>query len=182
MTHPAPSPHAPRLAAQPTLADQIAALRVTLTAVPEGGPLPAAVYVLIAAIFTRLFDRLEALVRAWQAGLLPPPPPPRARAPRPDSALHPVPRPARAPHRRRRRASIPQLPAAPVPAAPWPAAARARILPARARPRSRRAPARPKPRAARASASARAPPAPKLRHPSPNPLWLGGADSRPYSI
>jgi hypothetical protein len=174
MTHPAPAPHAPRLAGQPTLADQIAALRVTLTAVPEGGPLPAAVYALIAAIFTRLFDRLEALVRAWQAGLLPPPPP-RARAPRPDSAPPTAARPARAPHRRRRRASIPQLPAA-----PSPAAARARTLPARARARSRRVPARPRPRAARASA--RAPPAPPLRRPSPNPLWLGGADSRPYSI
>ncbi len=39
--------------------------------------LPRAIQALIAALFARLFDRLEQLLRLWQSGTLPPPAAPR---------------------------------------------------------------------------------------------------------
>lgn len=65
--------------AHPSLADQLAALRATVTAAPQDSRHSAihltGVWALIAAVLARLLGRLEAMVRLWEAGQFPPPPP-----------------------------------------------------------------------------------------------------------
>ena len=129
------------------LADRIASLRAATEAKPERGWLPSALHAMIAAIFGRIFDRLEQFILLWQSGQLPPPPIRRATAPRTaDCAVHPdlaperrsrESRPAQRPVRSRirartaipRSAPTPRMPAKIVPPA------RPRIRPGRAPPR-----------------------------------------------
>ena len=53
------------------LADQLAGLRAATPSNDGRGMLPAALHALIAAIFARIFDRLEQIILLWQSGLLP---------------------------------------------------------------------------------------------------------------
>ena len=68
-THPTPS------------ADQLAGLRAATTSNDDRGMLPAALHALIAAIFARIFKRLEQVLLLWQSGNLPALPPPRPAHP-----------------------------------------------------------------------------------------------------
>ena len=80
------------------LGDAIATLRKA----PEGphrGMLPAALHTLITAILTRLFARLEAILRLWQAGECPAPR--HQTSTRQDSARAPQAAPRKAQTRRR---------------------------------------------------------------------------------
>ena len=135
------------------LADQLAGLRATTPSNDGRGTVPAALHALIAAIFARIFDRLEQILALWQAGLLPPSPAAhsQARDTAPAAAQH---RPAAAVLRQnnaypaaRHNHSHPQIPAANP-------AVRARILPFAARPASAAPSQQPRPR----SRAARAPP------------------------
>ena len=94
----------------PSLGDQIARLRHTAQARENCAWCPAAVHALIAAIFARIFGRLERVLLLWQAGTLPTAParraaePDRAGAPRTPlpctSIVKPAARHARVGHRR----------------------------------------------------------------------------------
>ena len=55
----------------PSLSDQLLRLRHTAQAVESRAWLPEAIHALIAAIFARLFSRLEHIIQLWQAGQLP---------------------------------------------------------------------------------------------------------------
>ena len=55
----------------PPLAAQLAGLRAATTSNDDRTMLPAALHALIAAIFARLFDRLEQILLLWQSGQLP---------------------------------------------------------------------------------------------------------------
>ena len=83
----------------PSLAGELARLRLTAQAEPAPLWLPDAVHALIIALFVRLFSRLEELARLWQAGLLPPPSP-RAAPARPRLAAAAETFETRPPHRR----------------------------------------------------------------------------------
>ena len=77
----------------PSLGDQIARLRGAPAAREKCAWCPAALDALIAAIFARIFGRLEQLLQLWQSGQFPVPPARptiHANAARPNSA--PVPR------------------------------------------------------------------------------------------
>ena len=56
-----------------SLAADLALLRSTAPAVDDRGWLPASLHALIAAIFARIFERLEQLLQLWQSGDLPNP-------------------------------------------------------------------------------------------------------------
>ncbi len=77
-----------------SLAADLALLRSTAPAVDDRGWLPASLHALIAAIFARIFERLEQLLQLWQSGALPLIPQPAHRTPASRS---------RAPRRRTRR-------------------------------------------------------------------------------
>lgn len=149
----------------PSLGDQLAGLRHSAQARPENcALLPAAIHALIAAIFAKVFARLEQLLALWQAGTLPAPRPVcrrpgqavRAlmlrRGPQPDYRVRTAPA---AP-----RDNLPATTSATArPAAPRPIFALFGMAPHRpipAAPRSRRHPARD-------------PPAGHASHQSPNP-------------
>jgi len=53
------------------LADTVASLRVATLATQAHACVPAAIHALILACLARIFGRLEDMIRAWQAGLLP---------------------------------------------------------------------------------------------------------------
>ena len=53
------------------LAAQLAAIRTATTSNDSRGMLPAALHALIAAIFARIFGRLEQFLLLWQSGDLP---------------------------------------------------------------------------------------------------------------
>ena len=67
------------------LSAQLAELRANAPSGAACGMLSNALHALIAAIFARIFSRLEQIVLLWQAGHLPAPPAPRAFAPRPSA-------------------------------------------------------------------------------------------------
>ena len=52
----------------PPLAHQFAGSRAAPPLDHQGGMLSEALHALITAIFARIFDRLEELIRRWQAG------------------------------------------------------------------------------------------------------------------
>ncbi len=59
--------------AHPSLADRFASLRADTAVSPQGGWLLEPLHALILAALTRVFGRLEQLLRLWQAGTLPAP-------------------------------------------------------------------------------------------------------------
>ena len=86
----------------PSLGDQIARLHGTVQAQEKCAWIPAAIHTLIMAALARIFGRLEALLRLWQAGTLPAPQP-RTPSSRDSTKIAP-PRPA-TPARNRHRAA-----------------------------------------------------------------------------
>ncbi len=114
------------MSVQPTpLGAQIASLRKAGTA-PSGADrrmLSAALHALIAAIFARIFDRLEQILLLWQSGQLPAP---LIRAPRAATAPRQhLAKPRRHRASQRSRAPLPKPQAAKRPCAPNPSAASA---------------------------------------------------------
>ena len=69
----------------PSLGDQIARLRTATQAQERCAWIPSAIHALIAALFARIFDRLESLILLWQSGTLPPAPRARCDAPSPQA-------------------------------------------------------------------------------------------------
>ncbi len=55
------------------LAESVASLRVAMLATPAHACVPTAIHALILACLARILGRLEDMIRAWQAGQLPPP-------------------------------------------------------------------------------------------------------------
>ena len=87
----------------PALSEQIAGLRNTAQAGQETRVwLPAAIDAFIAAIFARIFGRLEQLLLLWQTGELPAPQSPlMTAAPRASAPKKSVRHPRQRPHRQR---------------------------------------------------------------------------------
>ena len=82
----------------PSLADQFAGLRAISTPNADTTLLSAALCAMIAAIFARIFGRLEQFLLLWQSGTLPAPQP-RATVFRAATARPPPPPPPPPPHR-----------------------------------------------------------------------------------
>ena len=80
------------------LAGQLAGLRAAITSNDDRGWLSASLHAMIAAIFARIFDRLEQILVLWQSGQLPPPQP-NAPLQIQRHPAHPDSMCARAPHR-----------------------------------------------------------------------------------
>ena len=158
------------------LADDIANLRITATVNSGPSLLPAALQTLIIAILTRLFTRLEDMIRLWQTGQLPIPP---ARPERHQSRTETV-----CGHERARRSSASFTRPRRTAWAPTPANCRAGTEP----PRSSRAPSRtaralhPIPRPAAAASLPAVTPCTRprsARAPPPDPVTAPCLRSRP---